>query len=353
MPSSTDISSWRGCSRRRRRRSHSVSTPAQVSGGQLFFEFDAPEAFISPQLFAVNPRGDMIYSVKIDMRLSLDPDTQEVVVALGERLICRCSIRTGKSFNYEIDNDISANDLREASDFYLLSDNIAVLITYNPENYHLSQYVLVMNETTEKALLTVKRTVTLPALSSDLSIGMGLLDEGFVLAAGHAGPDGENQQVVGHLIAADPLKASLLPNKDITPMIRQFERFLRKHDPDLQVFPSGILAERNGLTFLLKSKLVTLILRFVLWMRRIDHGISLYLYMKFLRWIFGPSMIPTTAPPPAFSMYGLDMKSRKFRRVPIEPKMFTMENTFVSYPLAIDCDRTGGVITTELGSSLK
>ncbi|XGW16924.1 hypothetical protein V3C99_001951 [Haemonchus contortus] len=437
MPSSTDISGWRGCSSRRHRRSHSVSTPAQVSGGQLFFEFDAPEAFISPQLFAVNPRGDMIYSVKLDMRLSLDPDTQEVVVALGERLICRCSIRTGKSFNYEIDNDISANELREASDFYLLGDNIAVLITYNPENYHLSQYVLVLNESTEKALLTVKRTVTLPALSSDLTIGMGLLDEGFVLAAGHAGPDGENQQVVGHLIAADPLKASLLPNKDITPMIRQFERFLRKHDPDLQVFPSGILAERNGLTFLLKSreydlfettivgratfnpsgsrvlcklmpldnrsvlfsrllcirhlrqvchrddniwitiissdfaqlnswkwkiylslllyiiKLVTLILRFVLWMRRIDHGISLYLYMKFLRWIFGPSMIPTTAPPPAFSMYGLDMKSRKFRRVPIEPKMFTMENTFVSYPLAIDCDRTGGVITTELGSSLK
>ncbi|KAK6042792.1 hypothetical protein COOONC_19703 [Cooperia oncophora] len=57
-------------------------------------------------------------------------------------------------------------------------------------------------------------------------------------------------------------------------------------------------------------------------------------------------MIPVTAPPPAFNMYGLDMKSLKFRRVPIK-------YAFISYPLAIDCDRTGGVVTAELGSSLK
>ncbi|EYC28728.1 hypothetical protein Y032_0007g3383 [Ancylostoma ceylanicum] len=64
-------------------------------------------------------------------------------------------------------------------------------------------------------------------------------------------------------------------------------------------------------------------------------------------------MIPVTAPPPTFNMYGLNMKSLKFRKVPIQPKLYSMENAFVSYPLAIDCDDSGGVITAELGSSLK
>ncbi|KAK6042794.1 hypothetical protein COOONC_19702 [Cooperia oncophora] len=286
-----------------------------------------------------------------------------------------------------------------------------------------------MNDATGNAVLTVKRTMTLPALNSSLSIGTGLIDEGLVLATGYTGPEGENRQVVGHLIAADPLKASVLPNKDITPMIRQFEQFLMKHDPDLHIFAPGILAERNGLTFLLKStdyelfettvvgratfnangsrvicklipldnssifsllcirhlrqvchrddniwmtiissdfaqlnswkwriylsallyiiKVITLMLRFVLWIRRVDHGVSLYLYMRLLRWLYGPSMIPVTAPPPAFNMYGLDMKSLKFRRVPIKPKPYSVESTFISYPLAIDCDRTGGVVTAE------
>ncbi|VDP02337.1 unnamed protein product [Heligmosomoides polygyrus] len=330
------------------------------------------------------------------------------------------------SSSYAIDNDITANELRESSDVYLLSDNIAVLITYNPETYRLSQYVLVLRDDDETAVLTMKRTMTLPALNSNLSIGTGLLNEGIVLAAGYTGPEGEARQVVGHLIAADPLKASVLPNKDITPMIRQFERFLLKHDSGLHIFAPGILAERTGLIFLLKSseyemfdttvvgratfnsngsrvmcqlipldnssvlfprllcvrhlrqichreeniwmtiissdfeqlstKVITLVLRFVLWMRRVDRGVSLYLYMRLLRWLYGPSMIPVTAPPPAFNMYGLDLKSLKFRRVPIkqfQPKLYSVENAFVSYPLAIDCDRTGGVVTAELGSSLK
>ncbi|VDK58338.1 unnamed protein product [Cylicostephanus goldi] len=77
-------------------RPHSTTASSEVHGGQMFFEFDAPEAFISPQLFAVNPSGNMIYSVKIDMKLALDPDTQEVVIIVGSRLLCRCSIHTGK-----------------------------------------------------------------------------------------------------------------------------------------------------------------------------------------------------------------------------------------------------------------
>ncbi|KAJ1355801.1 hypothetical protein KIN20_013346 [Parelaphostrongylus tenuis] len=379
----------------------------------------------------------MMYSVKIEMRLALDPDTREAVVVLISRLICRCSIRTGQNKSFTIDNDITSNELRESSDFYILADNIAVLLTYNVENYHFSQYVLLLNDTTEKAMLTMKRTTTLPSLNSGLIVGMGLLNEGFLLATGYTGPEAVHRQVVGHLIAADPLNASTFPNKDITLMIRQFERFLVRHNADLHIFPAGILPEKDGLVFLLKSfeydlfeskligkasfttagsriqcelipidnssilfpqllctrhvrqvchrdgniwmtivtsnfeelttwrwrvylsvllyiiKVITLFLRFVLWMRRLDGGVSLYFYMRILRWVYGPSMIPVTAPPPAFNMYGLDMKSLKFKRVPIEPRLCTYENAFVTYPLAIDCDRTGGVITAELGSSLK
>ncbi|KJH53189.1 hypothetical protein DICVIV_00687 [Dictyocaulus viviparus] len=387
------------------------------------------------------------------MRLALDPDTHEAVVIMANRVISRCSIRTGKmskkfiddyisqqtfkNSNYVIDNDITSNELRESSDFYLLADNIAVLLTYNLENYHFSQYVLILSDNTGKATLTMKRTMTLPSLNSNLTVGMGLLNEGFVMATGYTGPEGIHRQVVGHLIAADPLKASILQNKDITPMIRQFERFLVKHDADLHIFASGILAEKNGLIFLLRSseydlfettmvgrasfkskgsmvrcelipldnssvlfprllcirhlrqvchrdgniwmtiissdfeqlstvrwriylslllyiiKVITILLRFVLWMRRVDRGVSLYLYMKVLRWIYGPSMIPVTAPPPTFNMYGLDMNSLKFKRVPIKPKLYSSENAFINYPLAIDCDRTGGVVTAELGSSLR
>ncbi|KAK5986220.1 hypothetical protein GCK32_004919 [Trichostrongylus colubriformis] len=184
--------------------------------------------------------------------------------------------------------------------------------------------------------------------------------------------------------------------------IREFERFLWKHDPDLHIFAAGILAERNGLTFLLKStdyelfettvvgratygqnggvlcRLIPLDNSSVLfsrllcirhlrqvchresniWMTIISSDFAQLnswkwkIYLSALLYIM-PSMIPVTAPPPAFNMYGLDMKSLKFRRVPIKPKLYTTENTFVSYPLAIDCDRTGGVVTAELGSSLK
>ncbi|KAL6728417.1 hypothetical protein Aduo_010193 [Ancylostoma duodenale] len=38
---------------------YSRAVPSEVRGGQMFFEFDAPEAFISPQLFAVNPSGSV------------------------------------------------------------------------------------------------------------------------------------------------------------------------------------------------------------------------------------------------------------------------------------------------------
>ncbi|RCN29389.1 hypothetical protein ANCCAN_24855 [Ancylostoma caninum] len=113
----------------------------------------------------------MIYSVKIEMKLALDPDTQEVVMIVGNRLICRCSIHTGESTNYAIDYDITAVELRQSSDLYLLTDDIAVLVTYNPENYQFSQYVLALNDSSENAMLTIKRTVTLPALNSSLTIG--------------------------------------------------------------------------------------------------------------------------------------------------------------------------------------
>ncbi|WKX98166.1 hypothetical protein Q1695_013670 [Nippostrongylus brasiliensis] len=91
--STTDLTDLSRSTAHRRR--SAKSTAAKVFGGQQFFEFDAPEAFISPQLFAVNPRGDMIYSVKIDMKLTLDPDTHEVVILLGNRTVCRCSIHSG------------------------------------------------------------------------------------------------------------------------------------------------------------------------------------------------------------------------------------------------------------------
>ncbi|KAK6740447.1 hypothetical protein RB195_008735 [Necator americanus] len=391
----------------------SRTVQSRVSGRRMFFEFDTPEAFISPQLFAVNPSGNMIYSVKIEMKLTLDPETQEVVMVIASRLICRCSIHTGKSTTYVIDYDITADELRQSSDMYLLTDNIAVLITYNPENYHFSQYVLALNDKTEKAVLTMKRTITMPALNSSLTIGTGLLSDGYILVTGYSGPDEHERRV------------------------RQFERFLQRAYPELRVLAPGIFAEKDGLIFLLKSieydlfetsligrayftprgnrvrcqiipvdnssvlfsrllcirhvrqlchrddniwmtiissdfaqlstwrwrfylsallyiiKTITLVLRIVLWLRRIDRGVSLLLYIKLLRWLYGPSMIPVTAPPPTFSMYGLNMKSLKFRKVPIKPKLYSMENAFVSYPLAIDCDKSGGVITAELGSSLK
>ncbi|VDM64906.1 unnamed protein product, partial [Angiostrongylus costaricensis] len=136
----------------------------------LFFEFDAPDAFISPQLFAVNPRGDMIYSVKIGMRLALDPDTREAVMILTNRLICRCSIRTGENKTFMIDSDITPDELRQSSDFYLLADNIAVLLTYNVENYQFSQHVLLLSDITENATVIMKRTMTLPALNSGLTV---------------------------------------------------------------------------------------------------------------------------------------------------------------------------------------
>ncbi|VDM80245.1 unnamed protein product [Strongylus vulgaris] len=40
-------------------RCRSLATPSEIHGGQMFFEFDAPEAFVSPQLFAVNPSGNV------------------------------------------------------------------------------------------------------------------------------------------------------------------------------------------------------------------------------------------------------------------------------------------------------
>ncbi|KHJ95976.1 hypothetical protein OESDEN_04073 [Oesophagostomum dentatum] len=72
----------------------------------------------------------------------------------------------------------------------------------------------------------------------------------------------------------------------------------------------------SALLYIIKT--ITVVLRIVLWLRRIDRGISLYLYIKLLRWMYGPSMIPITAPPPTFAMYGLNMRSLKFRRVPIQ-----------------------------------
>uniref|UniRef100_A0A158PBW5 DNA damage-binding protein 1 n=1 Tax=Angiostrongylus cantonensis TaxID=6313 RepID=A0A158PBW5_ANGCA len=331
----------------------------------------------------------MIYSVKIGMRLSLDPDTREAVVMLTNRLICRCSIRTGENKTFMIDNDITPDELRQCSDFYLLADNIAVLLTYNVENYHFSQYVLLLNDITENATLIMKRTTTLPALNSGLTVGntgMGLLDEGFLMVTGYTGPEGIHRQVVGHLIAADPLNASVFPNQDITLMIRQFERFLVNHDEDLGIFPSGILAEKNGLVFLLKKYGTNLIrkkkkelLEFMI-EDKVEAGKYIHVTFNFSsefdlfestlvgrasfaskikcvlpsgHILLRPSMIPVTAPPPTFNMYGLDMNSFKFKQVPIKPKLHSNENSLISYPLAIDCDRSGGVITAELGSSLK
>ncbi|KHJ95977.1 hypothetical protein OESDEN_04074 [Oesophagostomum dentatum] len=196
----------------------SPTSNSEVHGRQEYFEFDSPESFISPQLFAVNPSGNMIYSVKIDMKLTLDPDTQEVVIVVGSRLLCRCSIHTGQSTNYVIDYDISGTELRQSTDLYMLTDNIAVLLTYNPENYHFSQHVLALNDETQRALLTITRTTTLPSLSSALTVGTGLLTEGYILITGYSGPDESDRHVVALLIAADPYKASLLPNKDLTNM---------------------------------------------------------------------------------------------------------------------------------------
>ncbi|KAK5969148.1 hypothetical protein GCK32_003424 [Trichostrongylus colubriformis] len=340
MRSSTDTSEWSGYSRRQRR--SLKSTPAQVSGGQLFFEFDAPEAFISPQLFAVNPRGDMIYSVKIDMKLTLDPDTQEVVVVLGSRSICRCSIHTGKSISYVIDNDISANELREASDFYLLSDNIGkeferFLWKHDPDLHIFAA-----------GILAERNGLTFLLKSTDYEL--------FETTVVGRATYGQNGGVLCRLIPLD--NSSVLFSRLLC--IRHLRQVCHRESNIWMTIISSDFAQLNSwkwkiyLSALLYIiKVITLMLRFVLWLRRVDRGVSLYLYMRLLRWLYGPSMIPVTAPPPAFNMYGLDMKSLKFRRVPIKPKLYTTENTFVSYPLAIDCDRTGGVVTAELGSSLK
>ncbi|EYC28729.1 hypothetical protein Y032_0007g3384 [Ancylostoma ceylanicum] len=174
---------------------------------------------------------------------------------VGNRQICRCSIHTGQSTNYIIDYDITAVELRQSSDLYLLTDSIAVLVTYNPENYQFSQYVLALNDESENAVLTMKRTVTLPALNSSLTIGTGLLSDGYILVTGYTGPaDDHDRHVVAMMIAADPYKASSLPNKDITSMIGQFEHFLQHSYPDLRIFAPGIFAEKDGLIFMLKRQ---------------------------------------------------------------------------------------------------
>ncbi|KIH56119.1 hypothetical protein ANCDUO_13705, partial [Ancylostoma duodenale] len=278
-----------------------------------------------------------------------------------------------QSTNYVIDYDITAVELRQSNDLYLLTDSIAVLVTYNPENYQFSQYVLALNDGSEDAVLTIKRTVTLPALSSSLTIGTGLLKDGYILVTGYTGPaDDRDRQVVGMMIAADPYKASSLPNKDITSMIGQFERYLLHSFPDLRIFAPGIFAEKDGLIFMLKRQLKNrfarlLCIRHVRQVCHRDKNIwvtiicSDFAQLSTWRWRFYlsallyiiPSMIPVTAPPPTFNMYGLNMKTLKFRKVPIQPKLYSMENAFVSYPLAIDCDDTGGVITAELGSSVR
>lgn len=103
-------------------------------------------------------------------------------------------------------------------------------------------------------MLTIKRTITLPALNSSLTIGAGLLSEGYILVAGYTGPaDDRDWLVVAQLIATDPYKASSLPNKDITQMVGQFERFLLHAYPDLRIFAPGIFVEKDGLIFMLRS----------------------------------------------------------------------------------------------------
>lgn len=53
---------------------------------------------------------------------------------------------------------------------------LAILVTYNPENYQFSQYALALNDETQEAVLTIKRTITLPALNSSLTIGRSKIE---------------------------------------------------------------------------------------------------------------------------------------------------------------------------------
>ncbi|PAV85558.1 hypothetical protein WR25_15883 [Diploscapter pachys] len=219
---------------------------------QSFFARDAPFAFDSPQIFSTSADGTVIYALKVEIHLSVESETREIVSVLSARHISQQHVQTGKSLTYELDPDIELLELRSIVDFYPLYGKFGVLMTFNYDRSEVRQLLLWLDETREAAELVGIKTITLGGLAGIPNMGMGHRVHGEILLVGPSNRE-RHRSIAAYLLPMDPLQPHYV--RDLQPHLTQFIAFLHSNgQQSVCLFDRGVFIKDNCLYFLMKCR---------------------------------------------------------------------------------------------------
>ncbi|EGT53254.1 hypothetical protein CAEBREN_05384 [Caenorhabditis brenneri] len=202
---------------------------------QTYFVHSTPKGLDGAQFIAVNRDGSVIYGLRIRVELSIIemPDqVPEVITTATEKTICKYHIASGYSRTFELDYDIDPLTLTRILEFYTITDNLVVLLAYDPEHYQFSQTMIFLDQKNEWAQSVAVRKKTVSRISTPPLVNLSFLDKGRVLLCGARASEAGINERMTLSIAADPLNSFEKPDDDLSGLMEDFNKFLTSLPPD-------------------------------------------------------------------------------------------------------------------------
>uniref|UniRef100_A0A8R1ILU3 Uncharacterized protein n=1 Tax=Caenorhabditis japonica TaxID=281687 RepID=A0A8R1ILU3_CAEJA len=189
---------------------------------ESYFIRSSPHGLDGAQLIAVNQDGSLLYGLKVRIQISiveLPEQAPEVLTEATEKSICKYHVASGSHRTFHLDDDFDALQLTRILEFYVLADNLVVMLTYDAENYQFSQTVIHLESSKGWAQTIVTKRRTISRVSGPPIINLSFLDQGRVLICGaRVTEDGKNERMTLS-IAADPMRSFRREDDDLSPLV--------------------------------------------------------------------------------------------------------------------------------------
>lgn len=112
---------------------------------------------------AVSKDGSVLYGlrIRIEIRIIEQPEMPpEITTEAVEKTVCKYHVASGTSRTYQLDEDFDALQLTRILEFYTLTDDLVVILSYDPEHFQFNQTLIHLEKTREWAQTVVVKRIT-------------------------------------------------------------------------------------------------------------------------------------------------------------------------------------------------
>ncbi|CAI2347982.1 unnamed protein product [Caenorhabditis sp. 36 PRJEB53466] len=207
----------------------SRNTPISSRRKESYFVKSTPRGLEQAQFLAVNKDGSVLYGLRFRIQLSiieLPEQAPEVLTEATEKTVCKYHVASGSQQTFHLDDDIDPLQLTRILEFYVLAEDLVVILSYDTEQFQFTQMAVHLEKRKAWAQTVATRRMTVSRVAGPPIINLSFLDRGRILLCGARNTVEGRSERMTLSISADPLSSWKRKDEDLSALMEDFNTFL-------------------------------------------------------------------------------------------------------------------------------